>query len=68
MKETNKTMYYTSKTSVHKVTDITPVTERIFQGNMLTYGDRVIKRYFAKSSLYTNVDEAFSNYKNKRKY
>lgn len=68
MKEKNKIMYYASKTSVHKVTDITPVTGRIFQGNMLTYGDRVITRKFAKSTLFNTVDEAFSNYKNKRKY
>lgn len=58
-------MYYTSKTSVHLVTDITPVTDRIYTGKILSYGDRVIERKFAKSTLYNNVEEAFNKFKNK---
>jgi hypothetical protein len=65
MEKMNKTMYYTSKTSVHLVTDVTPVTDRIFQGKILSYGDRVVERKFAKSTLFNDVDEAFNKFKNK---
>lgn len=67
MEKMNKTMYYTSKTSVHLVTDVTPVTDRIYTGRMLSYGDKVIERKFAKSTLFNDANEAFNIFKSKMK-